>query len=157
MQALLKKLNYRSESPVHLLFVPEDLGELPAYLSASTRIITSLENDKSSVLFAMVFAIKLEVLESAVHTLAPLLEGDAVLWICYPKASSKRYRCDFNRDTGWQVCGKYNLEPVRQVAVNEDWSALRFRKTQYIKQLTRSSDMALGSEAKARISLKKQA
>jgi hypothetical protein len=102
----------------------------------------------------MVFATKLEVLESAVHTLALLLDGDAVLWICYPKGSSKRYRCDFNRDTGWQVCGQYNLEPVRQVAVNEDWSALRFRKTQYIKQLTRSSDMALGDDAKKRIEKK---
>ena len=156
MQALLKKLNYKSESPVHLLFVPEELSELPAYLSASTRIITSLENDKSSVVFAMVFATKLEVLEPAVHTLAPLLEGDALLWICYPKGSSKRYRCDFNRDTGWQVCGQYNLEPVRQVAVNEDWSALRFRKTQFIKQLTRSSEMALGAEAKARLTQEKK-
>jgi len=45
MQALLKKLNYKSESTVHLLFVPEELSELPAYLSASTRVITSLEND----------------------------------------------------------------------------------------------------------------
>jgi hypothetical protein len=156
MQALLKKLNYKSKSPVHLLFVPEELSELPAYLSASTRIITSLENDNSSVGFAMVFATKLEVIESAVHTLAPLLDGDAVLWICYPKGSSKRYRCDFNRDTGWQVCGQYNLEPVRQVAVNEDWSALRFRKTQFIKQLTRSSDMALGAEAKARLTQQKK-
>ena len=154
MQALLKKLNYKDESPVHLLFVPDELSELPAYLSASARIITSAENDKSSVGFAMVFATKLEVLESAVHTLALLLDGDAVLWICYPKGSSKRYRCDFNRETGWQVCGQYNLEPVRQVAVNEDWSALRFRKTQYIKQLTRSSDMALGDDAKKRIEKK---
>jgi len=104
----------------------------------------------------MVFATKLEVLESAVHALAPLLDGDAVLWICYPKGSSKRYRCDFNRDTGWQVCGQYNLEPVRQVAVNEDWSALRFRKTQFIKQLTRSSEMALGAEAKARLTQQKK-
>jgi hypothetical protein len=152
MQALLKKLNYKQEEAVHLFYVPEELRELPALLSGHAEVINNLEDHNKPVRFALLFATQQAVLDAAVHALIGQLEGDAILWICYPKGSSKRYRCDFNRDTGWQVCGQYNLEPVRQVAVNEDWSALRFRKTQYIKQLTRSSDMALGAEAKARLS-----
>jgi hypothetical protein len=154
MQALLKKLNYRQEEAVHLFYVPEELEELPAFLSGHAEAISSLEDHSKPVRFAMLFVTEKAVLDAAVHALAGSLEGDVILWICYPKGSSKRYRCDFNRDTGWQVCGQYNLEPVRQVAVNEDWSALRFRKTQYIKQLTRSSEMALGDEAKKRIEKK---
>jgi hypothetical protein len=34
------------------------------------------------------------------------------------------------------------------VAVDEDWSALRFRKTQYIKTMTRREDFALSAEGK---------
>ena len=29
---------------------------------------------------------------------------------------------------------KYNFEPVRQVAIDEDWSALRFRNVAHIKK-----------------------
>jgi hypothetical protein len=31
--------------------------------------------------------------------------------------------------------GEYNLEPVRQVAIDKDWSALRFRRVDKIKTL----------------------
>lgn len=156
MEALLKKLNYKNESPVLLLYAPEELSDLSTTLAETATVVASIaESDTAPVHFAMLFVTKQSVLDQAVQHIAPRLEGDAVLWICYPKGSSKRYRCDFNRDTGWQVCGQFNLEPVRQVAVNEDWSALRFRKTQFIKQLTRSSNMALGEEAKARLNKNK--
>jgi hypothetical protein len=58
--------------------------------------------------------------------------------------------CDFNRDTGWQPLGKYDLEPVRQVAIDEDWSALRFRNVNNIKKMTRNSAMTLSKEGKNR-------
>ena len=156
MQVLLKKLNYKSESPVYLLSLPDELQELQDTLMQSATVIQDPSPGNGPVHFAMAFVTRLAEVESAVHALAPRLEGDAVLWLCYPKGSSRRYRCDFNRDTGWQVCGQYNLEPVRQVAVNEDWSALRFRKAQFIKQLTRSSEMALGAEAKVRLTQQKK-
>jgi hypothetical protein len=40
-----------------------------------------------------------------------------------PKAN----RADLNRDTLWPVLGEYGMRPVSQVAVDEVWSALRFR------------------------------
>lgn len=40
-----------------------------------------------------------------------------------------------------------NIESV----INEDFSALRFRKNEYIKNITRSNDMALTEEAKKRM------
>ena len=67
---------------------------------------------------------------------------DGLLWFAYPKGTSKKYVCEFNRDTGWAELGKFDLEPVRQIAIDEDWTALRFRRAQNIKTMTRSFAMS---------------
>jgi hypothetical protein len=51
----------------------------------------------------------------------------------YPKGTSKCYTCDFNRDSGWDVIRNAGFDSVRQIAIDEDWSALRFRRVEYIK------------------------
>jgi hypothetical protein len=78
-----------------------------------------------------------------VTKLASKLAGDAVLWMCYPKKSSKNYHCDFNRDSGWEILGDYELEGVRIVAIDADWSALRFRKVAYIKKIRKDGKLDL--------------
>ena len=73
-------------------------------------------------------------IEQFISAIYQKLKGDAVIWLCYPKMTSKNYKCDFNRDSGWTSLGKYNLEPVRQVAIDDDFSALRFRIPQPERQ-----------------------
>jgi hypothetical protein len=46
-----------------------------------------------------------------------------VVWVLYPKGN----RTDVNRDTLWRMIAPYGLRPITQVAVDETWSALRFR------------------------------
>jgi hypothetical protein len=46
--------------------------------------------------------------------------------------------------------GTLNLEPVRQVAIDEDWSALRFRRVEHIKSMKRRSSMRISPEGKKR-------
>ncbi|HVK05836.1 MAG TPA: hypothetical protein VM490_20360 [Armatimonadaceae bacterium] len=53
-----------------------------------------------------------------------LLTGPGVLWVAYPRAGN---RADINRDTLWPVVAERGLRPIAQVAVNDVWSALRFR------------------------------
>ena len=74
------------------------------------------------------------------------------MWYAYPKGTSKRYTCEFNRDNGWAVVGEQGFEPVRQVAIDEDWSALRFRKVSFIKTMTRS--FAMTEEGKKKVGKK---
>lgn len=57
-----------------------------------------------------------------------------LLWFAYPKGTSKKYKCDFNRDDGWEPLRKLGFDTVRQVAIDEDWSALRFRRVEFIKR-----------------------
>ena len=84
--------------------------------------------------FALAFATTQAEVDRLGRVLAPKARGDAVIWFAYPKGSSKRYRCDFNRDTGWTVLRDAGFDTVRQVAIDEDWSALRFRRVEYIRR-----------------------
>jgi hypothetical protein len=51
------------------------------------------------------------------------LHSPAVFWVAYPKAN----KADINRDSLWPILGDFGMRPISQVAVDETWSALRFR------------------------------
>ena len=93
-----------------------------------------------AIAFAVVFVKTLAEVESAAKLL-PKTVGDAIVWMAYPKGTSKRFRCEFNRDNGWAALEAAGFESVRMVAIDEDWSALRFRRSEYVK----SSKVAAGS------------
>jgi hypothetical protein len=61
-------------------------------------------------------------------TAAPAIEAarrDALAWIAYPKAG--KLGTDLNRDSLRQLLQDRGIRPVRQVAIDDTWSALRFR------------------------------
>lgn len=147
MDPLLKKLNYKDHDPVVVLNAPGEFAVTLMELSSLAIVLDKASKVKGCG-FAMAFATTQGQVDMAAKALDKVLEGDAILWMCYPKGSSKRYTCDFNRDTGWQVLGDLGFEPVRQVAIDADWSALRFRRVQHIKKLTRS--FAMTEEGKGR-------
>jgi hypothetical protein len=78
-----------------------------------------------------------EQVDALAPTLALKVEGDAIVWFAYPKGTSKRYKSQIGRDNGWNVLGHEGFEPVRMVAIDEDWSAKRFRRAGFIKNMTR--------------------
>jgi hypothetical protein len=51
------------------------------------------------------------------------LDGLDVLWVVYRKGNTG----DLNRDKLWPIVGEYGMRPITQVAVDDTWSALRFR------------------------------
>lgn len=153
MEAIFKKLNLKSQVCLLFLNGPDTFVPLCESLSDSLDVSFS-KGGQGNWEFALAFATKLEEVESLAENVIPRLEGDAVFWIAYPKASSRKYRCEFNRDTCWASIGARGWEPVRQVAIDEDWSALRFRKVEYISKLTRSEAMMLSEEGKQRLAKK---
>ena len=48
------------------------------------------------------------------------------LWIAYPKGTSG-VKTDVNRDRLWEALRPTGWRPIRQVALDEVWSAMRFR------------------------------
>ena len=46
--------------------------------------------------------------------------------------------------------GDAGFEPVRMVAIDDDWTAMRVRRVEFIKNLTRPESFALSTEGKKR-------
>jgi LAS superfamily LD-carboxypeptidase LdcB len=139
MTDLFKKLNYKNQPDILVLNPPESFDNELNSISELASISRN-DNEISEIEFALVFVTKQHEIDEIITRVFAKLKGDVVLWFCYPKGTSKKYKCDFNRDTGWQGLRKLNLETVRQVAIDDDWSALRFRKIEYIKVMNRKEE-----------------
>lgn len=136
MTGLLGKLQHRSGTPVLVLWPPDELE--PELRRWEQEGVTLHRRMRGGSPFVLAFLRSRQEIEKRAERLVSLLSGDdPVLWLAYPKKSSKRYRSDIGRDDSWQAVGDLGFEPVRQVAVNDDWSALRFRRTEQVGALTR--------------------
>jgi hypothetical protein len=100
--------------------------------------------------FSLAFVTRQKELDAVAESIAPMAKDDAVVWFAYPKETSKRYQCEFNRATGWEVLGKLGFEAVRSVAIDEDWTGARFRRVEFIKTITRARERALTAQGKTR-------
>ncbi len=150
MNPIFKKLNYKDQKVIHVFSPPEPFlhhMEEMEHLAAFRSVL--YPDEKAS--FVLAFVTKQDEINELVPTFANALEGDAVLWLAYPKGTSKNYKCDFNRDTGWEILGKYGFEGVRQVAIDEDWSALRFRRAEYIKTMKPDETRAMSETGKKKV------
>jgi hypothetical protein len=152
MTPLFKKMNFKDQQIIFSINSPasfeKDLKAM-AQLAAVKKQIKA--TDKAE--FIIAFCTTQKEIDAVVPVFAKALQGDGLLWFAYPKGTSKKYKCDFNRDTGWAILGQHGFEPVRQVAIDEDWSALRFRMVEHIKTMTRS--FAMSKEGKAKVAKKK--
>ena len=68
--------------------------------------------------------------KSELDTLAPkaakALKPESILWISFPKGTSK-IQTDLTRDKGWEGVQVLDLKWVNLVSVNETWSAFALR------------------------------
>ena len=122
MDAVLKKLNYKDQDPVLLLDAPAEFKPVQAAFSGNVKT-----QARGTFDFVMCFATTRAQADALVAKTMKCISEDAVVWLCYPKGTSRKYDADYNRDSCWEIFKPYGLRPVRQVAIDDDWSALRFR------------------------------
>jgi len=91
------------------------VGPLPA----GVRVVDAIEQATIALVFADSAASARKILDAHSGQLA----RPGVFWVAYPKAN----KADINRDTLWPILAEYGMRPIGQVAVDEVWSALRFR------------------------------
>lgn len=91
------------------------VGELPE----GARLVDAPADASIALVFADAAAPLRETLDAHAASLGQL----ATIWVAYPKGN----RTDINRDSLWPILGEYGLRPNGQVAIDETWSALRFR------------------------------
>jgi hypothetical protein len=147
MPTVFAKLNLKDHKEILVLDSP---GGFESELAAlqGVEVLRDLKKAKQ-VTFSLAFVTTPEQIDALAPKLARKAEGDAILWFAYPKGTSKRYKSQISRDHGWNVLGHEGFEPVRMVAIDEDWSAKRFRRATFIKNMTRPKNHRLTERAKA--------
>lgn len=148
--ALWKKLNLKDPPEIVVLDAPPSFE--PALESLTEVEVVRDLSAVARLTFLLAFVTRQEEIARLAAELGSKAEGDAAVWLAYPKKSSKRYRCDFSRDTGWEPLGEVGFEGVRQVAIDEDFSALRFRRVEYIGKMKRDPERALTPDGKQKAS-----
>lgn len=148
MTPLFKKLNLKEQTEILVLNSPPEFESELSALDGVTVFRKATEVKKTG--FAVAFVTGQTELGKAVKSISSRLDGDGIVWLAYPKTTSKKYTCEFNRDSGWTALGEAGFEPVRQVAIDDNWSALRFRRVEYIKKMTRAAEGALTTAGKAK-------
>ena len=131
MATVFEKLNLKDQPEILVLNAPESfIPEL-----AALREVTVHRSLRASgeIQFCLAFVTHKKEVDDLVGRIVKQTKGDAILWFAYPKGTSKKYKCDFNRDNGWDALKALGWDTVRAVAIDEDWSALRFRRTEFIK------------------------
>ena len=130
MKTLLDKLGYKP-GPAALLW------RAPASLVPQLTALTTGPEPTFRLAFVHDRA---ELAEAAADVAATYRPGGH-LWIAYPKKSGT-IPSDLTRDHGWEPIAALGLLAVTQIALDADWSALRFRLREEIKVLRRRSEQA---------------
>jgi hypothetical protein len=152
VSCVFEKLNLKDQREILIVNAPPSFE--PEVLALNGIVVLHDPKKAKAVHFALAFATRQAQVDTLSAVLASKAEGDAMLWFAYPKARSKRYKCEFNRDTGWSVLRSTGFDTVRQVAIDEDWSALRFRRVEYIKSSEAGSLAKPATTTKTRTALR---
>jgi len=132
---VVKKLQYKDQGqPVLIVNAPKAYDEV--IRSFNGEVHKEIQNETYE--FVQVFGTTNEELRALAVSASRVADEDGLLWLCYPKKSSKTYKgSDCSRESVAGLLAEEGFEPVRQIAIDEDWSALRFRKVENIKKMVR--------------------
>ncbi|MBJ6117769.1 YdeI/OmpD-associated family protein [Pontibacter sp. BT310] len=125
MPSVSQKLQLKAPYSLLLLNAPDHLkGEFEQEGGKITAVTTiNTENQFDVVQLFVTTKAELDTLgPQAVRALKP----GGMLWIAYPKKSSG-IKSDLTRDHGWATIKGLGYEGVRQIAIDETWSSLRFK------------------------------
>ena len=132
MKKLVEKLNYKGQERIALINAEERFNLLLSVELEDVKIDREID-PRFPYDFIILFVRSVSAVEHRAPSARHNLLADGVLWFCYPKKTSKRYSSDIDRDHGWKVLNDAGLYGIRMVAVDDDWSALRFRNIKFIR------------------------
>jgi len=138
MSDVWKKLLLHKASHALALHAPEGdyaatVGGLPEGVTLHTEPDPSLAGAYD---FVHLFVASAADVEARAGVAIAAVKRGGLLWASYPKKSSK-IKTDISRDNGWKPLRDAGFEAVTQIAIDDTWSALRFRPASEIKSLTR--------------------
>jgi hypothetical protein len=120
---LAKKLQIKPGHSVGLVNAPAGMATKLEPLPDGANTHARSGTHDAVIAFAKDQAELMKVAPTAIK----MTKSDGLLWICYPKGGTKA-KTDLNRDVLWQIVEeRHGLEGVTLVAVDDVWSAMRFR------------------------------
>ncbi len=125
-QSLTEKLQLKDEKNVLIQGLPSSIEKQFIKLSFSKNLTPLLKSRKID--FALVFAVSQQQLKGILADVVPVLQPHAKLWIAYPKLTSK-IASDLCREANWDFASLRGYEGVRMIALDNMWTAVRFKKT----------------------------
>jgi hypothetical protein len=123
-----KKLRLGEGDSVLVLNSPGDYREI---LESVPEGVTIAEEAKGEFDFVHLFVSNRADLDRYIDVALDAVTYDGLLWVSYPKGSSK-VETDINRDSIWELLKEKGIRPVTQVSVDSTWSALRFRPEEMV-------------------------
>jgi hypothetical protein len=153
MSDVSKKLRILPGVRILTLGAPESLPELLDPLPENASLSTRASGKFDVVLF---FVTDTKSLEKGLSKAIAALQDEAVFWIGYPKKSSG-IKTDLSRDDGWKPVFEAGFGPVTQVAIDETWSALRFKVESTIERKSGSVVSPMGIKKAPAPAAKKKA
>nr|WP_321235230.1 DUF3052 domain-containing protein [uncultured Psychroserpens sp.] len=81
--------------------------------------------DVKSADFIHIFCTSVEELETTINTFKPALKTTGLLWVSWPKGSSKIIS-NLKREPVRDLVLKKGLVDIKVAAIDEDWSGLKF-------------------------------
>lgn len=132
MNHLLEKLNYKGQERIAVINAEDYVFHALSANLEEVKIDREID-PRYPYEFIILFVTKVSEIEHTAPMALHNLVADGILWFCYPKKTSKKYKSDIDRDHGWDLLNEAGLMGVRLVSIDEDWSAFRFRNSKYIK------------------------
>jgi hypothetical protein len=120
--ALKKKLLLKTQPVVAVFNAPAGFAERIEPLDGGRLLSEPGEQAEFVLLFAKDKAELHGWLEPALTS----VQAGGLFWIAYPKGTSK-VKSDLNRDILWEIMQPKGFEGIAMVAIDDTWSAMRFR------------------------------
>jgi hypothetical protein len=120
---ITKKLGMKPGQKVLLLNAPDGYARAWEPLPAGAEVKTVAEGNFD---FIQVFCYEKADVDRYAPTVLRALTPNGLLWLTYPKKSAKM-KSDISRDVGWEAMLAAGMQGVSLIAIDETWSALRFR------------------------------
>ena len=127
MKTIADKLGFKPGRRAWMVNAPEKLRDI---------IGLPVERPDGDIDLLLGFARDVAALGPLADCLLPIYKRGGSLWGAHPKKSGS-IRSDLSRDAGWDCLTQAGLIPVTQIALDDDWSALRFRYRDEVPKITR--------------------
>jgi hypothetical protein len=122
--ALARRLGLRKNSRLRLINAPARYERRLVPLPDGAKLVHK-GHDPCDVIH--VFAVNAEELKNLAPDAIRMASPGGSFWISFPKEGSG-VRTDLTRDTSWEIMSEHGMHPVAEIAIDNAWSAIRFRR-----------------------------